>query len=142
DGDAAGIWQMALGSDQRPPVAYTLLADARMREGQLDAVVTILKPAYVQRPNDDDVGRRLAIAYMLTGAYGDALPILDGYLTRHATEPDMLFAAILSHYQVTTSNGAQLSAADRAKLTRYAKAYRGPQQALLAKYLSSMGVAQ
>ena len=140
DRDAAGIWQMALGSEQRPPVAYTLLADARMRGGQADAVVSILKPAYAQRPTDDELGRRLAIAYMMTAAFGDALPILDGYLTRHPTEPDALFAAVLAQYQVARTTGADLSSADRAKLLKYARAYKGPQQALLAKYLSSLGV--
>ena len=100
----------------------------------------MLKPAYAERPADDDLGRRLAIAYMMTGAYGDALPILDTYLTRHATDADALFAAVLSHYQVAATSGAELSTADRAKVTRYVRAYRGPQQALLAKYLSSMGV--
>jgi hypothetical protein len=140
DRDAAGIWQMALGTEQRPLVAYTMLADARLRGGQPDAVIVVLKPAYAQRPADDDLGRRLAVAYMMTGAYADALPILDGYLTRHATDPDALFAAVLSQYQLTTANGADLSAPDKAKVTKYVKAYRGPQEALLAKYLSSMGV--
>ena len=140
DREAAGIWQLALGTEQRPQVAYTLLADARMREGQPAAVIAILKPAYAERPADDDLGKRLAIAYLMTGAYGDALPILDVYLTRHATDPDALFAAVLSHYQVATSGGAELSTADRAKVAKYARAYKGPQQALLAKYLSSMGV--
>jgi hypothetical protein len=140
DRDAAGIWQLALGTEERPLVAYTLLADARMREGQPAAVITVLKPAYAQRPADDDLGRRLAIAYLMTGAYSDALPILDGYLTRHATDPDALFAAVLSQYQLAIATGAELSTVDRAKVTKYAKAYKGPQQALLAKYLSSMGV--
>ena len=62
------------------------------------------------------------------------------HLTRHATDPDALFAAVLSHYQVATSGGAELSTTDRAKVAKYARAYKGPQQALLAKYLSSMGV--
>ena len=140
DLDAAGIWQMALGTERRPPVAYTLLADARIRGGQPAAVIGILKPAYADRPTDDEVGRRLAIVYMMTGAYADALPILDAYLTRHATDADALFAAVLSRYQVKTTNGSELSTADRATLTKYAQAYRGPQGALLNKYLSSMGV--
>jgi tetratricopeptide (TPR) repeat protein len=142
DRDAAGIWQMALGTEQRPQLAYTLIADARMREGQPAAVVTVLKPAYAQNPADDDLGRRLAIAYMMTGGYGDALPILDSYLTRHPTDQDAIFAAVLSQYQVATANGAELSAPDRAKVTKYVKAYRGPQQTLLAKYASSMGLAR
>jgi VWFA-related protein len=139
DRDAAGIWQLALGDERRPPIAYTLLADARMREGQPAAVIVVLKPEYAQRPTDDDLGKRLAIAYLMTGAYADALPILDGYLSRHATDPDVLFAAVLSQYQIATANGAELSGPDKAKVTKYVKAYKGPQEALLAKYLSSMG---
>jgi len=140
DQDAAGVWQMALGAEQRPPIAYTLLADARMRGGQIEAVISILKPAYAQRPTDDDVAKRLAIAYLVTAAFSEALPILDSYLTRHPTDGDALFAAVLAQYQVATSTGAELSAADRAKLLKYGKAYKGPQEPLLAKYLSSMGV--
>jgi hypothetical protein len=33
-----------------------------------------------------------------------------------------------------------LTTADRAKLLKYVRAYKGPQEALLAKYLSSLGV--
>ena len=140
DRDAAGIWQMALGADERPLVAYTMLADARMRSGQADAVVTVLKPAYAKHPTDDDLGKRLAIAYLMTAAFGEALPILDGYLTRHPTDGDALFAAVLAQYQISLVTGAELSAADRAKLLKYGKAYKGPQEPLLAKYLSSLGV--
>ena len=41
---------------------------------------------------------------------------------------------------MATATGAELSEADRAKLLKYGKAYKGPQQPLLAKYLSSLGV--
>jgi hypothetical protein len=47
---------------------------------------------------------------------------------------------VLSQYQVASTTGAELSTADRAKLLKYGKAYKGPQQPLLAKYLSSLGV--
>lgn len=140
DRDAAGIWQMALGSEARPLVAYTLIADARLRDNQPAAVITVLKPAYAAHTNDDDLGKRLAIAYMMTADFGAALPILDGYLTRHPADPDALFAAVLAQYQVATSTGAEVAAPDRAKLTKYGKAYKGPQAPLLAKYLSVMGV--
>jgi len=140
DRDAAGIWQMALGTEQRPQIAYTLLADARLRGGQPEAVVTVLKPAYAQSPTDDEVSKRLAAAYMMTAAFGEALPILDGYLTRHPADPDALFASVLAHYQVARATGAELTAADRTKLLKYGRAYKGPQEALFAKYLSSLGV--
>jgi len=142
DRDAAGIWQMALGTEERPPVAYTLLADARMRGGQADAVVSVLQPAYARRPADDDLGKRLAIAYLVTAEFGQALPILDAYLTRHPADADAIFAAILAQYQVALVTGAELSTADKAKLLKYEKAYKGPQQALLAKYVTSLGVTR
>jgi VWFA-related protein len=142
DRDAAGTWQMALGSEERPPIAYTLLADARMRGGQADAVVSVLQPAYARRPADDELGKRLAIAYLMTAEFGQALPILDGYLTRHPADADALFAAILAQYQVALVTGAELSTADKAKLLKYEKAYKGPQQALLAKYVTSLGVTR
>jgi hypothetical protein len=140
DRDAAGIWQVALGSEERPLVAYTMLADARMRDQQPAAVITILKPAFAAHPADDDLGRRLAIAYMMTADFGSALPILDGFLTRHPADPDALFAAVLAQYQVAVTTGAEVNAPDKAKLLKYGKAYKGPQQALLAKYLSTLGV--
>ena len=111
-----------------------------MREGQPGSVIVVLKPEYERHPADDELGKRLAIAYLMTGAYADAMPILDSYLTRHATDPAVLFAAVLSQYQISTANGSELSAPDKAKVAKYAKAYKGPQEALLAKYLSSMGV--
>jgi hypothetical protein len=142
DRDAAGIWQMALGSDDRPVVAYTLLADARMRSGQADAVITVLKPAYAQHPTDDEVGKRLAIAYLVTASFGEALPILDSYLTRHANDADAIFAAILAQYQVSLATGGELSSVDKAKLLKYERAYKGPQKALLTKYVTALGVAR
>ena len=142
DRDAAGIWQVALGTEDRPLVAYMLLADARMRDGQVDAVVSVLKPAYAKNPANDDLGKRLAIAYLVTAAFGEALPILDNFLTRHPTDGDALFAAVLAQYQVSLVTGAELSSTDKAKLLKYEKAYKGPQQALLAKYVMSLGVTR
>jgi predicted Zn-dependent protease len=113
-----------------------------MRGGQPEAVVSILKPAYAQLPTDDELGKRLAVAYMMTAAFSEALPILDAYLGRHPADADVLFAAVLAQYQVTRATGADLSTADRAKLLKYGRAYKGPQQPLLAKYLSSLGVGQ
>jgi len=142
DRDAAGIWQMALGTEDRPLVAYTLLADARMRDGQADAVISILKPAYAKNPGNDDLGKRLAVAYLVTAAFGEALPILDNFLTRHPNDPDALFAAVLAQYQVSLVTGAELSSVDKAKLLKYEKAYKGPEQALLTKYVTSLGVTR
>jgi tetratricopeptide (TPR) repeat protein len=138
DRDAAGTWQLALGSEPRPAIAYTLAAEARIRDNQPDAAIDILKPAYTRQPTDDEIGRRLAMAYLLTSRYAEALPILDGYLTRHPTDQDFLFAGVVSQYEVVRT-GAILSNADRDRVRGWANAYRGEQAALVEKYLQTMG---
>ena len=56
DRDAAGVWQMAIGKEPRPPLFYLLLADARLRDSQPASVVDVLKPAFERAPNDDEIG--------------------------------------------------------------------------------------
>jgi thioredoxin-like negative regulator of GroEL len=140
DRDAAGVWQLALGTEVRPTTAYALLADARFRDGQPQSVVDVLKPAYDRTPADNQIAKRLGLAYVVTGRYPDAVPVLDAYLSRNATDQDVLFAAIYSHYETMTRAKTLLPEADRAKLKRYASAYKGPQQALVARYLQSLAV--
>jgi tetratricopeptide (TPR) repeat protein len=140
DQEAAGVWQLALGSEPRPGAAYTLLADARFRSGQPQAVIDILKPAYDRDADDAQISRRLGFAYVVTGRFADAVPVLDRYLTRNAADQDALFAAVLSQYEMHTRAKTLATEADRAKLKRYASAYKGPQQALVARYLQSLSV--
>ena len=138
DQDAAGVWQIALGSEPRPPAVYTMVADARLRTGQAASAIDILKPAYERDPAQDEIARRLAMAYSMTGRHGDALPVLDGYLEGHPTDQEMLYAAIVAQYELTR-NGQPLSNVDRTKLRKYAAAYRGSNQALVEKYLQTIG---
>jgi VWFA-related protein len=139
DRDAAGTWQLALGSEARPPAIYPMIADARMRDGQALSAVDILKPAHERAPDNDDIGRRLAMAYVMTGRYAEAVPVLDGYLTRHGTDQDALLASVIAHYEIARA-GQLLSNVDRAKLRKYATAYRGEHRALVEKYLQTMQV--
>ena len=81
DQDAAGVWQIALGTEPRPPAVYTMVADARLRDGQAASAIDILKPAYERDPANDEISRRLAMAYSMTGRHADALPVLDSYLS-------------------------------------------------------------
>ena len=135
DRDAAGIWQLALGKEPRPAIYYILLADARLRGGQSESVIDVLKPAYERNRADDELGQRLASAYLMNGRYAEALPVLDSYLTRHPDEQVALFAAVFAQYHVALRERLAVSATDQAKLARYVRAYQGPYQPLLAKYL-------
>jgi tetratricopeptide (TPR) repeat protein len=138
DRDAAGTWQLALGTEPRPSIAYTMAADARIRDNAPDAAIDILKPAYDRTPMDDEIGRRLAMAYLMLSRYGEALPIVQGYLSRHATDQDFLFAGVVAQYEVVRT-GLTLSAADRDRVRRWASAYKGNQSALVEKYMQAMG---
>jgi VWFA-related protein len=140
DRDAAGVWQLAFGKEPRPSLAYALFADARLREGQAASVIDVLRPALERTPTDDAIGKRLALAYVMTGRFADALPVLDAYLTRNPTDQEALFSAVMSQYEVSSLQDITLAQSDRQKLTRYARAYKGPQQALVARYLSALGV--
>jgi VWFA-related protein len=138
DRDAAGVWQMALGQEPRPTLAYLLLADARLRDGQADSVIDVLKAAHDRNPADDDIGQRLMAAYLMTGRYQEALPVLDRYIARHPTDQTALFAAVFTHYHVVTRERLAVSQTDQARLAKYVQAYTGPYKALLAKYLQIM----
>ena len=140
DQDAAGVWQLAIGTEARPAAIYTMFADARMRTGQPASVIDVLKPVVEREPDNDELNRRLAVAYLMTGRFADAVPVFDRYLTRHPLDADALFSAVMAQYEVTTRAGVPLSDIERARLTRYARAYKGPQEALIAKYLAAMQV--
>jgi tetratricopeptide (TPR) repeat protein len=138
DQDAAGVWQLALGTEPRPPAIYTMAADARLRTGQAASAIDILKPAYTRDPAHEEIARRLAMAYSLTGRHADALPVLDAYLLKRPGDQEMLYAAIVAQYEVARA-GQPLSNEDRTKLRKYAAAYKGPNAPLVDKYLQTIG---
>ena len=138
DRDAAGVWQMAFGREPRPQIAYVLFADARLRDGQPESVIDVLKAVHERNPADDEIGQRLGAAYLMTGRYADALPVIDAYLSRNATDQSAIFAAVFAQYHVVRQERLALSPAEQTKLARYVRAYDGPYQPLLAKYLQIM----
>jgi hypothetical protein len=137
DRDAAGVWQQSMGTDARPTAFYAMVADARLRDGIPDAAIDILKPAYAAQPANDDIARRLGMAYVMTTRYAEAMPILDAFLARHPTEQGLLLAAIVSQYEIV--QGGQLaSVEDVNKMRRYVTAYKGSESTLARKYLEAI----
>ena len=139
DRDAAGVWQIALGSEPRPSAVYVMVADARLRDGQAPAAIEILQAAYGRDPANDDIARRLGMALIIAGRYGEAIPVVDGFLARHSADQDYLLASLVAHYEASRA-GTGFSTADLAKLKKYGAAYKGPERALVDKYLETMGV--
>jgi VWFA-related protein len=139
DRDAAGVWQIALGTVARPTAVYLLVADARLRDGQAQAAIDILKPAFQREPASDPIATRLGMAYLIADQHSEAIPVIDAYLTRRPADQDYLLAAIVSYYEASRA-GMGLSNVDRARLKKYGAAYKGPQQPLVGKYLDTMAV--
>ena len=139
DRDAAGTWQLALGTEPRPTAVYLMVADARLRDGQAESAIDILKPAYAREPANRELARRLGTAYMLTSRYAEAVPVLDSFIAAQPGDPEALLASIVAHYELVRA-GQVLSNVDRAKLRTYTAAYRGPHEALVEKYLTTMEV--
>lgn len=136
DRDAAGVWQLSLGTVPRPSIVYPLAADARLRDNRPEAIVPLLEPARQQYPEDLEIARRLGLAYVMTGRYGEAVPLLDAWLAKNGTDQDVLFAAVLAMYE--SSDGRPLPDAARARTTRYAQAYRGPLKGLVTRYVEAL----
>ena len=138
DRDAAGVWQLALGTETRPAVVYAMVADARLRDGQAQAAIDILKPAYEQRIRPTTTLSRRPGDGLHAGpdSYAAAIPILDATIVRRPTDQEALVACLIAHYELVRG-GAGLSTADDAKLRRYVVAYKGPDRALLEKYLQT-----
>ncbi len=138
DRDAAGVWQMAAGGRARPGLVYLLLADARLRAKQAASVIDVLEPLRARLPGDEDVARRLALAYVLTGRYAEALPLLDIYAQRHAEDQESAFGYVFAQYALTAKAGTPLPVAEQTKVARLAKVYTGPDQPLLARYVAAL----
>lgn len=141
DRDAAGVWQLAVagagGGGAKPKIVYVLIADARLRARQASAVVDVLAPV-TRGTADDDLTRRLATAYVVTGKYEEALGLLDGYVKRHADDQQAAFGYVFAQYVLTTREGAILSSAEQTRVAGLAKAYKGPDQTLLARYAAAL----
>ena len=77
------------------------------------------------------------MAYVMTTRYAEAMPILDAFLSRHPADQGLLFAAIVSQYEIVQA-GQLASVEDVNKMRRYVAAFKGPESTLARKYLESI----
>ena len=138
DRDAASIWQMSFGTELRPSLAYQLFADARFRDGQPQSVVDVLKSVWPKLPNDDEITRRLATAYMMLEQHRETLDVLVPFLERHPDDQPALFAAIVSQYEAASRAKVSLSNLEKERMRTWARRYRGDQSALVDRYLQAV----
>jgi VWFA-related protein len=142
DRDASAAWQTSLISDTDAPFVYTLLADALLRQRQMDRAVSILNEAAARWPDDGEVQKRLGAALAMDGNASEALRVLDGYLEKHPDDSERLFLALRIIYEANASGRSVDSREqDRSRFDRYAAAYlaaAGPQTALVEQWKKFM----
>ncbi len=124
DREAVGAWQTALVTESDAPFIYTLLADARLRLGDGEGALEILREARQLWPASDDVTVRLGAALALTGRAAEAIGALDPYLERRPDDHARLLLALRLLYEAAASGRAiETPERDRARFARYARAY-------------------
>ena len=146
DREAAGAWRTSLVTESDAPFIYTLLADAFLRLKEANRALDILKEAAVLWPQDDQVQLRLGTALALAGRTDEALPVLDGYITRHPDDHERMFLVLQAIYQTRLAGRSLKSPAeDKALFDRYATMYaaaKGPQGGIVEtwrKFIESGG---
>jgi pentatricopeptide repeat protein len=138
DTDAAAIWQKSLITDPAAPFVYTVLADALVRQRDLDRALDVLTEARALWPGDDQVTQRLAGALVAANKPTEGLTLLEPYIQAHPADHERLLLALRALYEARAAGKTITSAdADRALFRKYADAYtaaKGPQQALVDQW--------
>jgi VWFA-related protein len=139
DTEAAAAWQTSLITESESPIIYKVLADALLRMENPAEAIAVAREAVDLFPRDDELRRRLAVAYLENGQEKDALPLFIEYLDGHPSDADTLAMAIRAIYEAhSTGRAAGTRAEDPKLLARYAKAYadaKGPQQQLVSEWV-------
>ena len=143
DRDAAGAWQSSLLTENDAQVVYRILGDALLRLGDGEQARDVLLEAALAWPDDDDLKRRLAAAYMITGQPKEALAALDPYLAHHPDDDRALYLAMgLVYVAYAEGRTVEGPAEDALRISRYQQLYaaaRGPQQHLVTEWVRFVG---
>ena len=139
DRDAVATWRRASGSPSWTPPAALALGDALVRLGQPSEAVPLLAAGVAAWPRDDDLRRRLAIAYALSDQQRDALATIEPYLERHPDDAEALLVAMQVLHEAQVKSHPLLDPAQqRERMNRYAAAYvatKGPHVALVESWV-------
>jgi hypothetical protein len=141
DKEAAGAWRTALIREGDAPALHVMLADAQLRQGRGDLAVEDLDAARVRWPEDEGLKRRFAVAALLSGQQAEGLQALDELIEKRAEDEPSLALALLMLYEAFGSRQPIESVElDRARMLRFADAYRtrgGPSLALIDTWVAA-----
>ena len=142
DGRAATQWRRALLGSDKNPVAYAALADLLFRMGEPLQAIEPLREAVAAWPEDDELRRRLGVAYSLTHQYGDALEWIEPYVARHPDDAEALLVAVHAIYALHLIEEPVLTETEaQDRMARYVKAYaagNGAHAAIVAGWAAAL----
>ena len=141
DKEAAAAWRTSLIKEGDALAPHLLLADALLRQGRGDLALQDLDGARARWPHDEGLKRRFVVAALLAGKYADGLQAVDDLIQQGAEDEPSLALALLVLYEAF-GNGRPVESIeqDRARMTRFAAAYRasgGPSLALVDVWLAA-----
>jgi VWFA-related protein len=138
DREATTAWRTALLAADKTPVEYASLADAVFRLGDDQQAIGPLRDAVSAWPGDDELRRRLAMAYALTLQHKDALATVEPYIARHPGDHEALLVAVHAIYAARLAGQPLLGGEqDRERMAAYSRAYaaaKGPHEALVSSW--------
>lgn len=140
--EAAGLIQS--GSPATAPNATVgrMAGEEWLKAGQPVLAIAPLEQALAQPDADARTRQLLGVAYVLGGRPSEAVAVLSPYLDANPTNQPALLAAIFGTYiRHLTAPQTETLAADRANITKWAKAYaasKGPMQPLVAAWVTHL----
>jgi tetratricopeptide (TPR) repeat protein len=141
DKEAAGAWRTALIKESDAVALHRLLADAFLRQGQRDLAFDAVNGALARWPEDDGLKRQFAVAALVAGKYAAGLQAVEDLIEKHAEDEPSLALALLTLYEAfETSRPVAGIEQDRARMIRFADAYRargGPSLALVDVWVAA-----
>jgi len=142
DKEAAGAWRTALIKEGDSVALHRLLADALLRQGNGDLALQTVEAARARWPDDEGFKRRYIVAAMLAGKQAEGLDAVDNLITQKAVDEPSLELGLLVLYEAFMSDHPIESVdEDRARMTRFADAYRaqgGSSLALVETWMAAV----
>jgi VWFA-related protein len=140
DLEAAGAWQTALIKEGDVPALHALLIDALLRLKRTDSAMAAIERARRRWPGEPVFARRFVLAALAGGQRAEALAVVDGLPLTADDEPVLALALQVLYEAVVKGRPIESADADRARLQRYAEAYRrldGPSLALVDAWVAA-----
>ena len=135
------MWRTALIREGDTPALHVMLADAQLRQGRGDLAIEDLAQARDRWPEDNGLQRRFAVAALLAGQHVEGLLALDELVDKKADDEPALALALLVLYEAFgSSQPIETVDQDRARMLRFADAYRvrgGPSLALVDTWVAA-----